>query len=82
LLLAHKRVRASCSSNVAIEIYPRGERGEGLVSKSEGHGGSACLHPCVPTLTSRLHHEESLRLEMASMGELIVPSTWLGVRGE
>jgi hypothetical protein len=29
-----------------------------------------------------LHQEESLRLEMANMAELVVPSAWLGVRGE
>jgi hypothetical protein len=41
----------------------------------------ALPHPCVTMLTSKLHHEEMLHLEMASIAELIVLSAWLVVRG-
>jgi hypothetical protein len=63
---------------------------EGLVSKSAGRearpmGWSslapALPHPCVTTLTSKLHHEEMLHLEMATITELIVLSAWFVVRG-
>jgi hypothetical protein len=65
--------------------------GEGLVSKLEGHGarpvGWSSLAPALPpSLCHNTHLHASSRgiayLRMANMGELVVPSAWLGVRGE